>query len=170
MSRASSPYVGPFLQAKIEEWVKAEPGRNAADLARRSGLSESLVSRIRNHGIGAGWQAAKKIGRVLGYAGADDVEAAARQWWISSGRKEPTSVRRLREEHDQLAERDEWEEVVRQAREERPEIDAEDFNAVGEVYDSEVFPRPLTVKFVGNLAYCLFVERRSKARPDKERG
>lgn len=164
MSRAIGPHIGPFLKKKILEWLDEDrEHRSAADLARRSGLKESHLSRLINQGKGGGWMAAEGIGRVLGYNSVGELEAAAREWYASSGGA-PKSGARSKVEHPRLSERDEWPDVLEQAKVDRPELDDESFELAGQVHDSDVYPRPLTPKFVGNMAYMLFVDRRERSR------
>ena len=161
MARTSSGkishFLSPFLKARIEEWIAAQPGRTARELAARSGVTEQQVGQIKN-GLGrAGYGAASGLYKVFGYDTPEQMIEEARIKWIASGRQ---PVGPPAEHHPRLHDRREWETVARAARAERPEIvDPGAFEDVGFIYESDQFPRPLTSQVVGNLAYVFYVER-----------
>jgi hypothetical protein len=156
-------FLGPFLKERVIKWLAAEEGRTKRQLAEASGLGEQQVGRIVNYGERAGWRAASALHGFLGYKSPEEMIADARKEWIKSGGQiaKPSEPPRLRD-------RKEWEAAVRAARAERPEIlDSEAFSDAGELYDGEMFDRPLKPHTVGHLAYVFYVQRCARRRDEQ---
>jgi hypothetical protein len=160
-----SHFLGPFLKEQIEAWLAADKDRTKRQLAEMTGLGEQQVGRIVNYGEKAGYGAADALHKVLGFATPEEVIAAARIWWVASGR---VPAKQSADHPSRLKDRPEWNSVVRVARAERPEImEAEAFSDAGEIYDGELFDRPLSPHTVGHLAYVFYVQRCARRRGEE---
>ena len=168
MSRAISEEIPGFLQAKVREWLAGDPKRTRAHLAQQAGISAAQVSYVLNSATHVGWKTAIGLGRALGYKTIGELEAAATRWYAESGREPPSTVPPAsRAGYRRLRDRPEWQEVVEQARRERPYLPDEVFARVGRLGDDELeFPERLEPSFVADFAHAFFAYASRRRPPD----
>lgn len=164
-----SDFWGPFLQAKIREWLedgKRDGKRTRTDkiLSDLSAVTPQHISQIKNHAIKAGLRTAMKLQEPLGFTSFDQMKMAADAWWASQNRPKPRMETKTPGKPSLLKYRDEWDEVKAAAIKEYKDVsELRAFDEVGETEDRrEVFPDPLTVRFVGEMAdfYARYMRQR----------
>lgn len=157
MSRAvGNPTLGPFLQERVKAFL-SEKNWTQREFAHKAGISTAQVSDLINKAAGVGYMTARKVGRVLGYSNLGDLETAAEEWVVRSGRIATKTEPPARRPQRLLRQRDEWDAVVREVMEEKPYLPEDSFTRVGRLQDNEAdFPDPLPPSLVADLAHAFF--------------
>ena len=86
--RDTDVVTGRFLAEKIREWLRANPKKSQADLARAAGISSAQLSLLLSTERGAGRKTLRGLGKVLGMT-PDEIEASAASWGEANGVKQP---------------------------------------------------------------------------------
>lgn len=95
--RRVDPAINSYAQWRLERWLKENPTKLATDLASEFGLSNFVVSTVKNKGEGVGWFVARQLAKAFGLTLAEFVAEADRHY----------AKRRAHEEH-RLRDLPEW--------------------------------------------------------------
>lgn len=78
--RRADPAVNAYAQMRLEQWLADNPDKKATDLAEQVGLSDYVLSTLKNKGEGVGWFVARQLAKALGLTLAEFVAEADRYW------------------------------------------------------------------------------------------
>lgn len=76
--RRADPAINSYAQWRLERWLKENPHKLATDLAKELGVSDFVVSTIKNKGEGVGWFVARQLAKAFGLTLAQFVAEADR--------------------------------------------------------------------------------------------
>lgn len=80
-----------YVRMKIREWLETN-GRDQKELARRVGVSPSLISTIISGKIGVAGRSGPGFASAFGFANFDELRSAAYGWWLQQGQQTETFV------------------------------------------------------------------------------
>ena len=102
--RRADPAINAYAQMRLEQWLADHPDKKATNLAEDFGLSDYVVSTLKNKGEGVGWFVARQLSKAFGLTLAEFVAEADRYW---EERRKAKGFHSLRELPDWMAARNE---------------------------------------------------------------
>lgn len=78
--RRADPAINAYAQMRLEQWLADHPDKKATNLAEDFGLSDYVLSTLKNKGEGVGWFVARQLSKAFGLTLSEFVAEADRYW------------------------------------------------------------------------------------------
>ena len=78
--RRADPAINAYAQMRLEQWLADHPDKKATNLADDFGLSDYVLSTLKNKGEGVGWFVARQLAKAFGLTLSEFVAEADRYW------------------------------------------------------------------------------------------